>query len=112
MNRLFNILFLNDAFEFLGSLDKKHREKILFNMRRAQEGHDPELFKKLIEDIWEFRTLFQGLHYRFLAFWDKTDADNTLIISTHGFVKKRSKTPDNEIQRAKQLRKAYFESKE
>ena len=44
-----------------------------------------------------------------LAFWDKTDTKNTLVISTHGFVKKRSKAPDNEITRARQLRVRYFE---
>ena len=61
-------------------------------IRKAQTQHDPELFKKLKDEIWEFRTLFQGLQYRLLAFWDKTNSENTLVISTHGFVKKRSKT--------------------
>ena len=54
MNKLFDIQFLNEAYEFLSSLDKKHREKILFNIRRVQIGPDPELFRKLIDDIWEF----------------------------------------------------------
>ena len=86
-------------------------EKILFNIRKVQTVHDPELFKKLKEELWEFRTLYQGLQYRLLAFWDKTNSENTLVISTHGFIKKRSKVPDNEIQRAKQLRTKYFENK-
>ncbi|HEX4372950.1 MAG TPA: hypothetical protein VHZ50_06570 [Puia sp.] len=47
-----------------------------------------------------------------LAFWDKADTKNTLVISTHGFVKKRSSVPDNEIQKAKQLRSRYFADKE
>ena len=93
-------------------MDKKHYEKSLFNIRRTQTEHDPELFKKLKEDIWEFRTLYQGLQYRFLAFWDKTNPENTLVISTNGFIKKRSKVPDNEIQKAIQLRIKYFELKE
>jgi hypothetical protein len=66
----------------------------------------------LNEDIWEFRTLFQGLQYRLLAFWDKTDRQSTLVISTHGFIKKRSKVPDNEIAKAKQMRTKYFVDKE
>jgi len=37
---------------------------------------------------------------------------NTLVISTHGFIKKRSKAPDNEIQKANQLMIKYFEDKE
>jgi hypothetical protein len=35
-----------------------------------------------------------------------------LVVSTHGFVKKRSKVPDNEIQKAKQLQAKYFEDRE
>ena len=111
MDKLFDIIFLEEAFEFLNSLDKKHYEKILFNIRKAQIEHDPELFKKLKDELWEFRTHYQGLQYRLLAFWDKTNTENTLVISTHGFIKKRSKVPDNEIQRAKQLRTKYFENK-
>ena len=111
MNNLFDIVFLEEALEFLRDLDQKHYEKILYNIRKAQKQHDPELFKKLNDEIWEFRTLYQGLQYRLLAFWDKTSTENTLVISTHGFIKKRSKVPDNEILKAKQIRKKYFEEK-
>jgi mRNA-degrading endonuclease RelE of RelBE toxin-antitoxin system len=66
MEKLFDIIFLSEAFEFLRNLDKKHYEKILFNIRKAQLDHDAELFKKLKDEIWEFRTLYQGLQYRLL----------------------------------------------
>lgn len=68
MGKFFEVIFLDEAFEFLSSLGRKHYEKILYNIRKAQTEHDPELFKKINEEIWEFRTLYQGLHYRFLAF--------------------------------------------
>jgi phage-related protein len=103
---------LEEAFAFLSELYRKHYEKILYNIRKVQTEHDPELFKKLTDEIWEFRTLYQGLQYRLLTFWDKTNTENTLVISTHGFVKKRSKVPDNEILKAKQLRTKYFEDKD
>jgi len=51
------------------------------------------------------------LQYRLLAFWDKTDKLNILVISTHGFIKKRSKVPDSEIQKAIQIRNKYFNGK-
>lgn len=63
MDKLFEILFLDDAFEFLQSIEKKHSEKILYNIRKSQTDRDSELFKKLKDDIWEFRTLYQGLQY-------------------------------------------------
>jgi len=34
-----------------------------------------------------------------------------LVVSTHGFVKKRSKVPDNEIQKAVKLRTKYLADK-
>lgn len=58
------------------------------------------------------RTLFKGIKYRVLAFWDKEDSENTLVVATHGFIKKRSKVPEPEIQKAKHLRMKYFENKE
>ncbi len=112
MDKLFETIFLDEVFEFLTKLEKKHSEKIIYNIRKSETKLDPELFKKLEDEIWEFRTLYQHTHYRLLAFWDKTDNRNTLVVSTHGFVKKQSKVPDNEIERAKKLRQKYFEDKQ
>lgn len=105
------MVFLEEVFEFLSGLDKKHTEKILYNIRKAQSALDPELFKKINSEIWEFRTLYQGLHYRLLAFWDKSSPNITLVISTHGFIKKRSKIPDHEIEKALNIRMKYFDEK-
>ena len=63
------------------------------------------------DEIWEFRTLYKGLQYRLLAFWDKSDSANTLVISTHGFIKKQSKVPVNEITKAENQRVKYFQDK-
>ncbi len=112
MDKHFEILFLAEAFEFLGSLERKHYEKILYNIRKYQVENDPELFKKLPDDIWEFRTLYQGSQYRLLAFWDKTSKTDTLVVSTHGFIKKRSKVPENEIQKAVNIRIKYLAEKQ
>ena len=64
------------------------------------------------KDIWEFRTLYNGLQYRLLAFWDKTREVDTFVITTHGFVKKVDKVPNNEIEKAENIRELYFEFKE
>ncbi len=111
MIQLFEVVFLNEAYEFLKSLDRKHYEKIIYNIRKVQNEHDPKLFKKLTDDIWEFRTLYQGLQYRLLAFWDKSTPQRTLVIATHGFVKKRSKISEKEINKTIQMKEQYFENK-
>ena len=102
---------LEEARDFLKSLSKEIRVKIGYNIRRVQKGErDPELFKKLDgSNIWEFRTLYNKTYYRLFAFWDK-DA-NTLVVATHGIVKKTQKTPSSEIAKAEGIRKQYFEIK-
>ncbi|AWK05159.1 addiction module toxin RelE [Flavobacterium crocinum] len=112
MDKNFDIIFLEEAFNFLKKLKPQHSEKIIYNIRKSQTKNDPELFKKLNDEIWEFRTLYQGNQYRLLSFWDKTNSQNTLVISTHGFIKKQIKVPDNEIERAKNIRFNYFKEKD
>ena len=109
MKKKFEILFLEDAKAFLSILDTKTLQKVLQNIEKAQILHDPKLFKKLSGEIWEFRTQYSGMQYRFLAFWDKTNKKNTLVIATHGFVKKQNAVPKKEIEKAEKLRTQYFE---
>ena len=52
------------------------------------------------------------MQIRLLAFWDKTGNKKTLVIATHGFIKKVDKVPTNEINRAVRLREKYFDSKQ
>jgi phage-related protein len=109
--RYFETRFLTEADEFIAGLDPKTTKKIFYNIDLAEQTNDPKLFKKLQNDIWEFRTKYAGLQIRLLAFWDKTDNQETLVIATNGFIKKVDKVPGNEIDRAERLRAKYFESK-
>ena len=109
MGRRFEVVFLEQAIEFMAKVDKKAKSKIYYNLDKAKLGLDPKLFKKLMDDIWEFRTKYGGLQYRLFAFWDRKGKTETLVISTHGMVKKTDKVPKSEIEKAKQIRTEYFE---
>jgi len=102
---------LEEAREFLDNLADKPREKIIYNIRKAQLTQDKELFKKLNDEIWEFRTLYNKTHYRLFAFWDKIDKIDTIVISTHGLIKKTHKTPQKDIDKAERLRNDYLKQK-
>ncbi len=104
-------MFLEEANEFIAGLDIKTAKKIFYNIDLAEQTNDPRLFKKLKNEIWEFRTKFAGLQICLLAFWDKTGSKETLVIATHGFIKKVDKVPGKEIERATRLRAMYFENK-
>lgn len=111
MEKKFKVDFLGEAIDFMESLEEKSREKIYYNARKAQIVNDPELLKKLNEFIWEFRTKYNKHDFRLLAFRDKTDIEDTLVVATHGFIKKTQKTPKSEIKKSEEIRKDYFEQK-
>ncbi|MCB0631717.1 MAG: type II toxin-antitoxin system RelE/ParE family toxin [Saprospiraceae bacterium] len=107
----YNVIFLMEAMEFLEKLDDKTRDKVIYNIDKSRYVNDPKLLKKLEGEIWEFRTRFNKIQIRLLAFWDKSDQEETLVVSTHGIVKKTDKVPRKEIDKAEKLRQEYFENK-
>lgn len=108
----FCVILSSEAEVFLNELDSKIKDKIIYNIRKSTYIIDPEIFKKLDDkDIWEFRTRYNNIQYRLLAFWDKVNGIDTLVIATHGFIKKTPKTPSKEIAKAEAIRTKYFNSK-
>ena len=106
------VILSDEAKVFLRAQPMKAQKKIAYNIRKLESGiKDKELFEKLSgSDIWELRTLFDGTCYRLFSFWD-TDQE-TLVVATHGLVKKTQKTPVKEIARAEAIRIAYFKNKQ
>ena len=108
----FKLFLTEGAQTFLESLPYDAKEKISYNIRRVLAGErNNELFKKLenSDGIWEFRTLYRKIAYRLFAFWDTEQ--NTLIVATHGIIKKTQKTPPKEIAKAEEIKRKYFEIK-
>jgi len=110
MIKRFETKLLEEAFQFIAKQDDKTRKKIFQNIRRAEQQSDSKFFKKLTNEIWEFRTLYAGIQYRLLAFWDKEDKTKTLVFATHGIIKKTSKMDKKEIDKADKIRKTYFKN--
>ena len=59
--------------------------------------------------IDEIQIEWQETNHRLFAFWD-TQTD-TLVIATHGIIKKTQKTPKKEITKAERIRQEYFKAK-
>jgi phage-related protein len=111
MDFKFDIELLDEVDNFLESLDEKTREKVIYNMWKSRMVNDSDLFKKLTDDIWEFRTLYQGKQIRLLAFWDKNSTKPKIVVCTHGFIKKDWKVPKQEIEKAMVIMKTYYTTK-
>ena len=111
MKEKFKVRLLSEAVEFIDALDDKTKEKIIFNIKKSQFYTDNELFKKLTNTIWEFRTLYNKKVYRLFAFWNKDAEEDTIVIGTHCILKKTDKTPPREIEKAEEIRKQYLNLK-
>lgn len=109
MKQKFEVILLGEVWDLLDAIDEKSKSKILYTIDKAKYVTDPELFKKLDDLIWEFRTKYKKSYYRLLSFWDKTNTKNTLVVATHGVIKKTDKIPKAEIEKAKAIMKQYFE---
>ena len=59
----------------------------------------------------QFRTLYSGIQYRLLAFWDKENENETLVFATHGIIKKSSKVNKRELYKADKIRLSYLKNK-
>ncbi|MBE9466756.1 MAG: type II toxin-antitoxin system RelE/ParE family toxin [Bacteroidetes bacterium] len=108
MKNRFEVEFSQGVIDFFEDLEKKTREKIIFNIHKTIKVNDNKLFKKLSGEIWEFRTLYNRKQYRLFAFWDKTKDTRTLVVTTHGIIKKSQKTPPKEILKAIKIMKKYY----
>lgn len=94
--------------EFLLSLDKKMRAKLVGMLQILQEKGTQlrEPYSKYLEDgIFEIRGKVGTDISRVLYFFYYDGK----IILTNGFIKKMAKTPVSEIKRAKKRRKDYLE---
>lgn len=109
--RLIKVILSNEADAFVRQQPVKVQQKIAYNILKLESGViEEQLFKKLENtEIWELRTLFNGICYRLFSFWD-TETD-TLIIATHGIIKKTQKTPKKEIEKAETIKRVYFNKK-
>ena len=111
MMKKFEVILLGEVWDFLDSIEQKAKEKIFYNIDKSKYITDPELFKKLDDDIWEFRTKYTKTYYRILAFWDKSEKTETLVVATHGIIKKTDKAPKSEIEKARVIMRLYFDQK-
>lgn len=109
--KVVQVILSTEASDFVRLQPLKAQQKISYNIRKLESGvMDKTLFKKLDDtDIWELRTLFNGICYRLFSFWDTEE--RAIVVATHGIIKKTQKTPKKEIQRAEKIRDEYYKYK-
>jgi phage-related protein len=95
--------------EFLDLLPGKAAQKVtwVLNLIEDLDVVPSAYFKKLIstEDIWECRIQLGSNAYRIFCFFD----GHSVIVLTHGLIKKTQKTPPGEIERAEAHKRDYLQ---
>ncbi len=113
MGKTIEVIFLKQAEEFTNSIEDKPKKKLFQAIRKTKERLFGQWFTKLksSDGIFEFRVDDSGKFYRLFAFWDTEEYDETLVVATHGLIKKTNKTPPAQIRKAEQIKWKYFEEK-
>lgn len=103
------IPYKNLFWDFYNPLDKNLKEKVDYVLQIiiSVERISTKFFKHLDDGIYEIRIEYKSDIYRIFSFFD----EGRLIILLHGIKKKTQKTPRKEIDRAKELRREYYEKK-
>ena len=95
--------------EFLDSLSCKVAQKVAWVLSLFEDLSvvPSTYFKKLVntKEIWECRIQLGSNAYRIFCFFD----GNSIIVLTHGLIKKTQKTPQLEIERAETYRRDYLQ---
>ncbi len=99
----------DDFWEFYNKQTKKIQDRIFWTIRVIRDiQFVSEKYLKHIDDgIYEIRVSSGNNIFRIFCFFD----EGQLIIVLNGFQKKTQKTPTEEIDKAKKLKAAYYESK-
>ncbi len=112
MNERRELFFFKDYFEtFYDEQSDKVKSKILWTLKVIRElSHIPETYLKHIKNssgLYEIRVQVGSNIFRIFCFFD---VDNLVVVG-HGFQKKTQKTPKQQIEKAEQIKSAYYESK-
>jgi len=95
---------------FLNTLDVKLKAKIEVALVNIEDtGHFPSI-DHLKEKIYEFRCKQSSNSVRVL--WAFNQERRSILVITHGFVKKSQKTPRREINQAQSKLKLYYQKGE
>ena len=105
------IFFENHFIDFYSKQDVKVKQKIQYVLELIRQvDRVPEKFLKHLtgtDGLYEIRIRSKSDIYRIFCCFD----EGKLVVLFNGFQKKSQKTPKNEIEKAQQLKLAYFKNK-
>lgn len=105
------ILYYKSYFiDFYRTLEAGAQKKVdyVLVMLRTQDRISEKFVKSIRDGIFEIRADHKGNIYRAFFIFD----EGNIVMLFNGFQKKTQKTPESEIERAINLKKEYYASKQ
>lgn len=113
MKKQRELFFFKNYFDgFYESQTDKVKKKIIWTLKVIEEiDRIPDGYLKHLKNttgLYEIRVQSGNNIFRIFCFFDS----GNLVVIGHGFQKKTQKTPKQQIERAEQIKKEYYDSKE
>ena len=110
MSKPIEIILLPEADKFVDEIEKSARKKLFYAIRKTKMRIYGDWFEKLKSSrgIFEFRVKDNNKFFWLFAFWDSSGDTESLIVCTHGLIKKTNKTPKHDIEKAEKIKEKYF----
>lgn len=95
---------------FMHKLDEKVQRKIDYALQllKMQERLSTKFVKAVGDGLFELRIEYEGNIYRVFFIFD----NGQIVVLFNGFQKKTQKTPKKEIEKALQIKEAYYADKQ
>lgn len=112
MKKQRELFFFKNYFDgFYENQTDKVKKKIIWTLKVIEEiDRIPEGYLKHLKNttgLYEIRIQSGNNIFRIFCFFDS----GNLVVIGHGFQKKTQKTPKQQIERAEQIKKEYYDSK-
>ena len=113
MSKKRELYFFKNYFEdFYEDQTDRVKKKIVWTLKVIEEiDIIPETYLKHLKNttgLYEIRVQVGNNIFRIFCFFD---VDNIIVVG-HGFQKKTQKTPKQQIEKAEQIKRDYYENKE
>jgi phage-related protein len=103
------VVFKRYFLDFYEELDEKAQEKIDYALMllKKESRLSNRFVKRMSGSIYELRAIYKNKHYRIFFVFD----EGNIVVLFHGFLKKTRKTPMEELERVKRIKREYDEQK-
>jgi hypothetical protein len=103
------LTLLKSASDFIRYLNKDTQKLVYENIHKSGKYIYDHFYDYPHRIIFNYETSIDvGLEYNYVAFWDRREYKNFIVIASHGFSRTGDKIPEYKIEMINMLMNEYF----